>query len=325
MREYFSIIRQAFKGFTDGRCRDIAAVMGLHLTMGVTALGIVLAWLAGVTKLDADPISAYVHDLIGANAGGVFDSLLEHASTSWRAWVPVLAACLVLTWNVVSLMRHVQNTINAAVGVELRATRRQLPAVLLKRLAGTAFVLVAALGLLASFSAKTALEVFDYLGVAPVAESPWAFRAAEVILALVLATVLFAGIFRLLPDAKLKFRLIWHGAFWAAKFYTLVQILAAFAIVYVGGLSYYGEAVVLLVLLAYLYLAAVSFLWGSQVLRVDLQRHRAEPRPSRWAVRAPERRDVGEERDESADTREDEDDDESGSAQVQRTPKLSVG
>jgi membrane protein len=288
MRAYLSLIRQAWEAFGERRCGDLAATMGLHLTMGLTALTIVLAWLAGVTGLQGGPISAYVHELIGVNAGGVFDSLLEHASTSWRAWVPVMGVFVVFVWNVVSLMRHVQNAINASVGVELDQKKRHWAQVAGKRLAGTAFVAVAGLGLAASFSAKTALEVFDYLGIAPVAQSPWAYRAGEVVLALLLATILFAGIFRLLPDAKLRFGLIWHGAFWAAKLYTVVQIIAAFAIVYVGGLSYYGEAAVLLVLLGYLYFACVSFLWGAQVLRVDIERHGVTPRPSKWAVRANE-------------------------------------
>lgn len=293
MRQYLLVIRQAYRGFSEGRCRDLAAMMALHLTMGLTALGIVLAWLAGVTNLGAERLSSYVHSLIGVNAGGVFDSLLERASGSWRAWVPVTGAAAVLIWNVVSLMRHVQHTINVAVGVRFRPAPRSWAAVVFKRLAGTAFVFVAGVGMVASFSAKTALEVFDYLGLAPVAQSPWAFRAVEVVAALVLATVLFAGIFRLLPDAELRFRQIWHGAFWAAKLYTLVQIVAAFAIVYVGGLSYYGEAVVLLVLLGYLYFAAVSFLWGAQVLCVDLQRSGVEPVPSRWAERLPKPRVTG--------------------------------
>jgi uncharacterized BrkB/YihY/UPF0761 family membrane protein len=90
----------------------------------------------------------------------------------------------------------------------------------------------------------------------------------------------------LLPDAKLRFRWIWHGAFWAAKLYAVVQIVAAFAIVYVGGMSHYGEATVLLVLMGYLYSGSVAFLMGSEVLRIDLARHDTKPTPSAWARRA---------------------------------------
>jgi membrane protein len=286
IRNYFSMIRTAWAGFREAQCHQTAAVLALHLITGTIALGIVTAWVAGAMQLEVAWLSAYVHDLIGANAGGVFDKLLLHAHSDWQSWVPVVGVFAVFVLNVVSVMRIVQNVINTAVGVERVKARKYRPRIALKRIAGTAFVALVSVGLAASFSAKTALEVLDYLGVDPIAATPWAFRVVEIILALMLATLLFGGVFRLLPDAKVKLHHIGHAAFWAAKLYTLAQIVAAFAIVYVGSLSFYGEAAILLVLIGYLYASAVSFMWGAQVLRVQVEKQEAVPRPSLWAERS---------------------------------------
>jgi membrane protein len=285
VRRYFAVLELAWGSFVEHRCRDTAATMALHLAMGLTAMGIVIAWFTGLTHVGAEAVRTFIFDLIGDNAGGVFDSLMREASTHWRSSLPVFGVFMVLLWNVLSVMRRLQTTINDVVNVRVTLDRGHRLAVGSKRTAGLAFVGVAGTGLLASFSAKTALEVLDALGIGPVASTPWVFRAVEVVAALILATLLFACIFRLLPDAKLRFRWIWHGAFWAAKLYAVVQIVAAFAIVYVGGMSFYGEAAVLLVLMAYLYFGCVAFLLGTEVLRIDLQRHGIEPTPSAWAER----------------------------------------
>lgn len=289
IRNYFSMIRTAWAGFREARAHQTAAVLALHLITGTVALGIVTAWVAGTLRLEVEWLSAYVHDLIGTNAGSVFDKLLLHTHGDWQSWVPVVGAFAVLVLNVVSVMRIVQNVINDAVGVAPVRLLKYRPYIAFKRIAGTAFVALVSLGLAASFSAKTALEVLDYLGVDPIAATPWLFRFVEIILALLLATLLFGGVFRLLPDAKVKLHHIVHAAFWAAKLYTLAQIVAAFAIVYVGSLSFYGEAVILLVLIGYLYASAVSFLWGAQVLRVQVEKQEAAPRPSLWAERSASR------------------------------------
>jgi membrane protein len=289
IRNYFSMIRTAWAGFREAQAHQTAAVLALHLITGTIALGIVTAWVAGAMELEVAWLSAYVHDLIGANAGSVFDKLLQHAHRDWRSWVPVVGVFAVLVLNVVSVMRIVQRVINDAVGVTTLRPPKHRPYIALKRVAGTAFVALLSVGLAASFSAKTALEVLDYLGVDPIAATPWLFRVVEIILALALATLLFGGVFRLLPDAKVKLHHIGHAAFWAAKLYTLVQIIAAFAIVYVGSLSFYGEAAILLVLIGYLYASAVSFMWGAQVLRVQVEKQETVPRPSRWAERTTSR------------------------------------
>lgn len=286
IRNYLSMIRTAWVGFREADAHQTAAVLALHLITGTIALGIVTAWVAGAMQLEVGWLSAYVHDLIGANAGGVFDKLLLHAHGDWQSWVPVVGVFAVLVLNVVSVMRIVQRVINDAVGVTTLRPRKHRPRIALKRVGGTAFVALLSAGLAASFSAKTALEVLDYLGVGPVAATPWLFRVVEIVLALGLATLLFGGVFRLLPDAKVKLHHIGHAAFWAAKLYTLVQIIAAFAIVYVGSLSFYGEAAILLVLIGYLYASAVSFMWGAQVLRVQVEKQETVPLPSRWAERS---------------------------------------
>jgi membrane protein len=288
VRRYFAILELARGSFVEHRCRDTAATMALHLTMGLMAMSLVITWVGGVTGVGVEVVRTFVFDVIGDNAGGVFDSLMQGASTHWRSSLPVVGALLVLLWNSVSVLRRVQTTVNDVVGVRIAVDRRHRLVVALKRAAGALFVGGAASGLLVSFSAKTALELLDALGIGPVASAPWLFRAVEVVVALIVATLLFACIFRLLPDAKLRFRGIWHGAFWAAKLYAVVQIVAAFAIVYVGGMSHYGEAAVLLVLIGYLYFGSVAFLMGSEVLRIDLQRGGTKPAPSPWARRVDE-------------------------------------
>jgi membrane protein len=287
VRTYLALIRQAWRLFVASRARETAATMALHMLMGATALAIVLSWLAGVTELDAAVVSEQIHRVIGVNAGHMFDTLLERADSSWRVVVPVIGVGAVFVWNVFHVMRHVQRAVNQAVGVRTVVSPKHRPQILVKRFLGTGFVSVAVFGMVVSLSAKTALEVFEYLGVGPVAQSPWAFRAAEFVGALLLATVLFGFVFRMIPDAKMRFSQIWHGAFWAAKLYALVQVGVAFSIVYVGGMSYYGEAAILLVLVAYVYFACVSFLWGTQVMRADLARLGVNPLPSKWAVPAP--------------------------------------
>src|ERR1017187_5966089 len=98
-------------------------------------------------------------------------------------------------------------------------------------------------------------------------------------------SVLFAMLFKFLPNVRLAWHDVWRGSFVTAVLFSLGQLGIGFYLGRSATTSAYAAAASLLVLLLWLYYAAQIFLFGAEFTRVYAQRHRAraqaKPRTAR--------------------------------------------
>jgi membrane protein len=83
----------------------------------------------------------------------------------------------------------------------------------------------------------------------------------------VVITLLFALIFRFLPDARIVWRDVWFGAAMTAALFTLGKFLIGLYLGRAGVGSAYGAAGSLAVLLVWLYYATQIFLFGAELTK----------------------------------------------------------
>jgi membrane protein len=110
------------------------------------------------------------------------------------------------------------------------------------------------------------------------------------VLSLGVLTLLFAMIYKFLPDAKLTWKNVWVGALMTALLFTVGK----FAIgLYLGRSSIgsvYGAAGSLVVLLIWVYFSALIFFFGAEFIRVYTRRTCGPIEPEPLAVKIPQRK-----------------------------------
>jgi membrane protein len=89
--------------------------------------------------------------------------------------------------------------------------------------------------------------------------------------------VLFAMLFKFLPNVSLSWRDVWRGACVTAVLFSLGQLAIGYYLGRSATTSAYAAAASLLVLLLWLYYAAQIFLFGAEFTWVYAQRRRREP------------------------------------------------
>jgi uncharacterized membrane protein YqjE len=98
-------------------------------------------------------------------------------------------------------------------------------------------------------------------------------------------TLLFAAIFKVLPDARIEWRYVWVGAIVTS----LLFVIGKFGIgLYLGRSSpgdAFGAASALAVILVWVYYAGMIVLFGAEFTQAWAQGHGAEVRPEKGAVR----------------------------------------
>jgi membrane protein len=184
---------------------------------------------------------------------------------------------------------QLQTALNQAWGVEPDPSRtgwRAWVAVVVRRLLSFSMVLVAGFLLLVSLAASAALGAFgDLLADRLGGVGGPALQALNAGLSLVVVTLLFAAMYKLLPDARIGWRDVAVGALVTGVLFVLGKAGIA---LYVGRAkigSAYGAAGALVVLLVWVYYASLIFLFGAEVTQVWTRRHGGQIVPAHGAVR----------------------------------------
>lgn len=101
----------------------------------------------------------------------------------------------------------------------------------------------------------------------------------------VMTTLVFALIFKYVPDAKVRWRDVWLGAFVTSVLFTAGRIALGAYLGRTGADSAYGAAGSILALLAWIYYAAQLVLFGAEFTHADAERRGRGADRSPWSTR----------------------------------------
>ncbi len=189
-------------------------------------------------------------------ASGVFAQLQDSMNTIWKAKPPT-------TNGIVEFLR-----------VRLLSFSMVL---------GIGFLLLVSLVLSAILAA-----VGDYLG----SFIPGGAAVGQVLnatVSLVVVTVLFAMIFKLLPDTKVAWRDVWLGALVTSLLFTIGKFAIGFYLGKASVASSYGAAGSVVILLLWVYYSSLILYFGAEFTHVYSMRHGS--RRAATQVPVPDRRD----------------------------------
>jgi membrane protein len=102
---------------------------------------------------------------------------------------------------------------------------------------------------------------------------PWILEAVNFTISFGVTTLLFAAMFKVLPDVENTWKDVWVGAAFTAALFTVGKSLIGF---YIGRMaldSTYGTAASLLVVLVWVYYSALIFFFGAEFTHVYAQTH----------------------------------------------------
>jgi membrane protein len=143
---------------------------------------------------------------------------------------------------------------------------------------GIAFLLLVSLVLSAALAA-----LGDYLsGILPAPEL--LLHVVNDVVSFAVITILFAMIFRVLPDVELSWRDVWVGAAITAALFTLGKLGIGLYLGKTGASSGYGAAGALVLILLWAYYSAQILYVGAEMTRVFATRYGSRIRPSPNAV-----------------------------------------
>jgi membrane protein len=228
-------------------------------------------------------IRAQIAQFIGPEAADVVVATIRSVNQSDSGTLATIISVIVLFIGATAVFTELQDAMNTIWEVTPRP-RQFLSESLRLRVLSFAMVLGVCFLLLVSMMLSAFLSALSsrFRGLLPGTDFVWGF--ADVFISFAVVTLLFALIFKVLPDVLLAWRDVWLGAVVTAVLFTVGKSLIA---LYLGRSaigSAYGVAGSVLVVMAWVYYSSQILFLGAEFTQVYANRYGSRVRPARGAI-----------------------------------------
>ena len=286
-RDWSTIVRTTVKLWLEAQVFVHAAALAFFTMFSVAPVVIVAVTVVGLVLGESAAegrIAEQLEVAIGPEAAATIQTAVKNSRIQHSGLLPTVAGFGAMLFGATTVFTQMQNALNAIWGVAPRPTRSSVFIYLKTRLLSLAVVLGIGFVLLVSLSLSIfvrALVTFaqDWLPVpvAVIIGLDWA-------IALLVVTLLFATIFRVLPDVVLRWRDVLLGAFVTALLFALGRALIAIYLSTTATASTYGAAGSLVLLLLWVNYSSLILLFGAAFTRAHLQARGRPVRPRSTAI-----------------------------------------
>ena len=270
LRKYklFGVLKDSIKDFTGGESMNLAAATAFYTIFSLPALLLLLLNI-GATLLSQsemkDEILVQVEAMAGAESRATLEDIIGNYVASPDFGLAYIIAFSILAFSATTVFASLQNAINHIWHIKAKPKKGLLKYVV-NRFLG--FLLVASIGMvmIASLILEAALAIVseylsEYLGDFNIQ----LFTLINFAVTQLVLVVIFALMFKILPDAKVRWKDTWLGAIITMLLFGFGKYLIG---IYIGSSDFgtsYGVAGSFVVLLVWIYYSLVIFLFGGQL------------------------------------------------------------
>lgn len=274
---------------TDNAFKHSAAVSfyTLFSLAPVTIIAITIMGLFLGEEVATRQFAAQMTALVGPASAEMINAAAKASqSPATNAYSAALGICL-LVIGATTVFGQLQDSLNDIWGVKAKPRGHGIVVLVIRRLVSFAMVLTIGFLLLVSLVISTTLTtafglVHGEVGAASVFAKSIDFGAT-----LIVITLLFALLFKVLPDVKLRWRDVWLGALLTSALFGIGRYLISLYLAHSTIASIYGTAASLVALLIWIYYSCAIFFYGVEFTRAHhlIRTPAVEPKPTAVHIR----------------------------------------
>lgn len=263
------LLLESIAAWIQHRATSKAAALAFYTLFSMTPILMLAIAIAGFffgVEAARGEIIGQIQGLVGSNGAQAIQALLAAAKNPVSGLMATVAAVVLLIVGATSVFSELKDSLDEMWGV-VRPHTSAFFAVLRARFLSFSLVLALALLLLISLVVSAALAMLEHFVGGMWQSSYWIFSVLSSFVSFAVIAILFASIYKMLPDAPLSWRDVWIGAVFTALLFSLGKYLIGLYLGNSGVASSFGAAGSLIALLLWVYYSALIFFFGAEFTR----------------------------------------------------------
>jgi membrane protein len=283
----WQVLKNTFSGFSDDKVTKLSASLAYYTVFAMAPLLIIIISLSGIflgQKAVEGKIYGQLAGFIGSDTAIQLQEMIKNASLAGKSKIAAIIGGITLLVGATTVFAEIQDSINMIWGLKPKPKRGWVKMLKNRFLS---FSVIVSLGflLLVSLSITTLIDSFSgslrahFPGVAVII-----FYIINLAITLLVITSIFGVIFKVLPDAKIKWKDVLSGAITTAILFMIGKFAISFYISKSNVGSTYGAAGSLVILLLWVYYSAIILYFGAEFTKAFAIKYGSEIHPDEYAV-----------------------------------------
>jgi membrane protein len=281
IKSILPLLKQTASEWVQQNIPRLGAALAFYTLFALAPLVVIVLAIAGLwfgEEAARRELFAQLSGLVGSEGGEAIQAMVSAANKpKTGAWATALAIATLFV-GATGVFVHLQDALNTIWGVQ-RLPGHGLRNFIKTRLLSFSIIVGMGFLLLVSLVINAALAALGKFmsGMLPAQESIW--QGINFVISLGVLTVMFAMIFKVLPDVKIRWRDVWIGAVLTALLFNLGQFLIGLYLGKSSVASAYGAAGALVLVLLWVYYSAQILFFGAKFTEVYANKYGSPLRP----------------------------------------------
>lgn len=285
-RFVLGLLKDTFNDWMEDGALRLSAALAYYSIFSIAPLLVICLGVAGWASwiLGPDAVDKYIYgelgNLVGAQSADMVRSMVKSATHPNAGKVAAVVGGILLVVGAGGVFGQLKDALNTIWEVRAKSGF-SMKGFLRQRLLTFGMVLVIGFLLLVSLLLSTAIAGFSHMlgNVLPV---PWLLAPVGVLLSFGVVTLLFAFIFKVLPDATVEWRHVWVGAAVTGILFEIGKLLLGLYLGRESASSSYGAAGAVVLLLVWVYYASCILFFGAEFTQTYARAMGSEIKPNEF-------------------------------------------
>ena len=278
-----SLVKETYKDWVDDEPFDQSAIVAYYSIFSLPALLIIIVTIAGIAfgqKAVQDQISSQIGGMIGPDSAKDIQGMIASSYQQGNSGIALVIGVATLLFGATGVFIALQKALNRIWEVKINPDKSGLKMLIRARdvsfgvvltigcLLLLSLVITAALTALSGWVEERMPDFFLYI-----------FYVVDFLISISIITLLFAMLFRFLPDVNIEWKSVWTGAVITALLFVIGKYALALYFGKAEPGSTYGAAGSIILILLWVFYSCLIMFFGAEFTQVYARRygHRVEP------------------------------------------------
>lgn len=284
---FWRLLQQTYREWVQREPFNNSVIIAYYTIFSLPGLLVIIINLAGYFfgyEAVTNKLASQIQTLVGGDSARDIQNMVLRASMSKDSTIATILGIATMLFGATGVFYQVQQILNKIWEVKPQP-RQKLLKFVRDRVFSFGLILVIGFLLLVSLVLSAALgAVSEWVSVYLSESMMVVFKVADILLSTSVITLLFAGIYKFLPDARIRWREVWIGALLTAILFSIAKFALGLYFGTSDPASTYGAAGSIILILLWVSYSGMILLFGAEFTQVYARYKGHRVRPVEGAV-----------------------------------------
>jgi membrane protein len=287
IKNIYTYLKQVFTEFAEDDILKYSASLAYYTVFSLAPVLIVIISICGVL-FGKEAIQGHIYGqikgLVGNDAAVQIQETIKNIHLTGHNIFATIISIIVLLIGATGIFGEVQDSLNKIWGLRIK-TKKTWWKLIINRLLSFSLILCIGFVMMVSLLLNALVSAFGTFLARYFSEfSVILVQLTDNVLTFIVTTFLFSLMFKVLPDAKIKWKDVLIGGLITSVFFTLGKLTIGYYLGSSNIASVYGAAGSIMIIMVWVYYSSIILYLGAEFTKVYAKLHGGKIFPNEYAI-----------------------------------------